>query len=100
MFGQLMTFHALIREKFTLLYFYFLLPKKKEKTKAIYKKMLEVIINKSCQGQWMPDFVNVEFDISFIITLKEIYWEFAIPPPDVDGWLFYLTKTVKKITLN
>ena len=62
--------------------------------------MLEVIINKSCQGQWMPDFVNVEFDISFIITLKEIYWEFAIPPPDVDGWLFYLTKTVKKITLN
>ena len=48
----------------------------------------------------MPDFVNVEFDISFIITLKEIHWEFAIPPPDVDGWLFYLTKTVKKITLN
>ena len=74
MFGQLMTFHALIREKFTLPYFYFLQPKKKEKTKAIYKKMLEVIINKSCNGQWIPDFVNVEFDISLIIKLKEIYF--------------------------
>ena len=44
--------------------------------------------------------MNVEFDISLIIKLKEIYWEFAIPPLDVDGWPFYLTKTVKKITLN
>ena len=62
--------------------------------------MLEVIINKSCKGQWIPNFVNVEFDISFTIKLKEICWEFAIPPLDVHGWLFYLTKTVKKITLN
>ena len=39
--------------------------------------MLEVIINKSCQGQWMPDFVRW-MAILFDKNCKKDYFELSL----------------------
>ena len=48
-FSQLMTIHARIEGKFVQPCLYVLLPKKKGRTKRMYKKVLKVIIKKVCK---------------------------------------------------
>ena len=93
-----MTFHCQVKGNFIQPCLYTLLPKHRGKSKELYKKLLYVIIKEVCKHQQKPKRFYVDFDLSFINAVLEIFLEQGLDIQFVNSYSAALKPIQQKST--